>query len=331
MAETGITMDKSGFFYAYVVNESSMNVYFDDFQVSTTSGQVLEQNDYYPFGLLNAQLSAPGIANPINKYKYNGKELQKELNLEWLDYGARFYDPQIGRWHSPDPMAEKYRRWSPYNYGVDNPIRFIDPDGNEIIIRREEGKNGAKPTVEIKVTGKIVNNSSTKYTNEQLQGYADRIAASISECYTGTGESINFKAKAVVTVASPENEVINSDHTFTIHDQGNLPGSEGKNETAGNTKLGEKKINISQHILDRGEAKEGDDNAGTGLTPGGQSTLERTASHEFGHSATLNHPETGTLNKNIMHQAKEANAGKTITESQVLEMEKAYKDNRMNK
>jgi hypothetical protein len=54
LAQTGITMDKSGFFYAYVVNESSMNVYFDDFQVSTTIGPVLEENNYYPFGLLNA-------------------------------------------------------------------------------------------------------------------------------------------------------------------------------------------------------------------------------------------------------------------------------------
>ncbi|WP_345954237.1 DUF6443 domain-containing protein [Mucilaginibacter sp. PAMB04168] len=92
------------------------------------NGLVLETSDYYPFGLQVAR-AVQTTSSPENRYKYNGKELQTELDLNQYDYGARFYDPVIGRWTSVDPLAELGRRQSPYEYALDNPIRYVDPDG----------------------------------------------------------------------------------------------------------------------------------------------------------------------------------------------------------
>lgn len=95
-----------------------------------TDTKVYQVQDYYPYGM---DIPVYSGTNPDNRYKYNNKEYENELSLNQYDYGARFYDPVIARWTTPDPSAEKYFPLSPYDYVADNPIKLIDPDGNDII------------------------------------------------------------------------------------------------------------------------------------------------------------------------------------------------------
>ncbi|WP_172279057.1 DUF6443 domain-containing protein [Chryseobacterium sp. LAM-KRS1] len=90
--------------------------------------EITDTNNYYAFGM-NHIGQGKGLLGGYNNYKYNGKEIQE---TGFYDYGARFYMPDLGRWGVIDAMSEKYRRHSPYNYAVNNPIMFIDPDGNDV-------------------------------------------------------------------------------------------------------------------------------------------------------------------------------------------------------
>ena len=85
-------------------------------------------NHYYPFGVLFGE----SVDRDKQRYKYNGKELDRLLSLDWYDYGARWYDPVLARWHAVDPLADKYPDVSPYVYCLGNPVNAIDPDGKRV-------------------------------------------------------------------------------------------------------------------------------------------------------------------------------------------------------
>ncbi|WP_072923233.1 RHS repeat domain-containing protein [Chryseobacterium sp. OV279] len=102
--------------------------------------EVTDTNNYYPFGLnyIEGMLSNSNFGGYYS-YKYNGKELQE---TGMYDYGARFYMADLGRWGVIDLKGAEFPAWSPYNYSLNNPIRFIDPDGmapNDIVFINNRG------------------------------------------------------------------------------------------------------------------------------------------------------------------------------------------------
>ncbi|SFO17484.1 RHS repeat-associated core domain-containing protein [Paenimyroides ummariense] len=108
-----------------------------------SSTEILEENNYYPFGLKHSgynQVANTNRSESAEKYKFGGKEWNDELGLNLYDFGARNYDPALGRWFNVDPLADQ--TMEPYLYAGNNPIRYTDPTGmakDDIIHINSEG------------------------------------------------------------------------------------------------------------------------------------------------------------------------------------------------
>ncbi|GHV45005.1 hypothetical protein FACS1894180_7040 [Bacteroidia bacterium] len=100
--------------------------------ITNLDGEVVQHIEYVPFGEVFIEERNNRWNTP---YLFNAKELDEETGLYY--YGARYYDPRVSLWLSADPMQEKYQGVSTYAYCLQNPIMFIDPDGNEIYIGKD--------------------------------------------------------------------------------------------------------------------------------------------------------------------------------------------------
>ena len=124
LEDDGIWSSSGG--YCFYIKDHLGNVR----SVNNLTGSSVQTSQYYPFGKMWDDLSwGSGSTQP---FRYGGKELDKMHGLDWYDFGARMYDPGIGRFMSMDKEAEKYYPYSPYTYCLNNPIKNIDPDGRAV-------------------------------------------------------------------------------------------------------------------------------------------------------------------------------------------------------
>jgi RHS repeat-associated protein len=123
--------------------------------------EMLQVQHYYPFGMeFDGPWEMPLDPDEINHYTYNGKELNRDFGLGWLDYGARWYDPAVGRFPSVDPLPDQFAWVSPFNYAENDPVQYVDLWGLQHFLaggwRGAVGLNDISSAVKFFKDGKLV-------------------------------------------------------------------------------------------------------------------------------------------------------------------------------
>ena len=189
LTEVGYVSLKDGKYQYYLKDHQRNNRIVVD-----EDGMVEERNDYYPFGgLMTSSMGA------IQPYKYNGKELDRKGGLDWYDYGARLYDPLLGRFTSHDPLAEAWAHVNPYNYCFNNPVNRTDPTGMASTYNwdkeRYEDENGNEVSWEsVKEEYEIEDKGNGNVSEQQEKDTSDPIASEVNATLSPWGNAASLHA-----------------------------------------------------------------------------------------------------------------------------------------
>ena len=236
-------------------------------------------------------------------YTFSAKERDSETGLSY--FGSRYYSSDLSIWLSVDPQASKYPSLSPYVYCADNPVRCVDPDGEEIEIITETDANGKK-TITINFTAKIINKSSHTYSDKEMERLRDDISSGIKDIYSGQygDATVNVNVDIICNIDEKTNDVMKESnrHFINIVDECSKVDHVAEAEDYGN------KMDIKWDI---GQGANDND-------------IKRTAAHEFGHLLGL--PDVD-IKGNLMQSG---GIGTKVSSEQLNEAVGNHKTNKIN-
>ena len=243
------------------------------------------------------------VHSTLYMFTFSAKERDPETGLSY--FGSRYYSSDLSIWLSVDPMAAKYASLSPYVYCADNPVRCVDPNGEEIEIVTTIDENGNK-IITINFTAKIVNKSSHPFSKRKMEKMRDEISTGIQTYYSGQYDDATVDVNVDIICNNEEQSddlwKEENRHSIFIVDKCSNPRWIAEAEEGGSY------MNIRWNI----ERGANDNN------------LKRTAAHEFGHLLGL--PDV-KIEGNLM---RSGGNGVNVTWGQIQEVVTNYSQHRIN-
>ena len=243
--------------------------------------EIIEENNYYPFGLkhkgYNDNVSA-NVNSAARKFKYNGVELEEAFDLNLYEMDWRNYDASLGRFMQIDPQSESYHSWSTYHFAANNPVFVSDPDGQNWVINKTTDDDG-NTHYSITVNMAVLNSSNSKFNMDMvmkdIQSQIEAIYSFNEKNDDGTTTTVNTKVN--IRTISDIDELKVSEHLLEIRNHKDLQSIRTRN-VEGKAPLNGLRIYVSNVSV----------NESIGRTAGFNKFLY---AHELGHTGGLYHPD----------------------------------------